>query len=91
MASTEILALIASASNVIIMAHKYPDYDAFGASLGFARLAMYCGVKVNVVTDFKNQNIKNRISHILDLYYYIKSYHRRVYGLCFWFCRCYHG
>ena len=57
-ASTEILALIASASNVIIMAHKYPDYDAFGASVGLARLAMYCGVKVNIVTDFKNPNIK---------------------------------
>ena len=57
-ASTEILAHIAAASNVIIMAHKYPDYDAFGASIGFARLAMYCGVKVNVVTDLKNPNIK---------------------------------
>ena len=57
-ASTEILALIAAASNVIIMAHKYPDYDAFGASVGLARLAMYCGVKVNIVTDFKNPNVK---------------------------------
>ncbi len=57
-ASTEILAHIAAASNVIIMAHKYADYDAFGASIGFARLALYCGVKVNVVTDMKNPNIK---------------------------------
>lgn len=65
-ASTEILALIASASNVIIMAHKYPDYDAFGASIGLARLAMYCGVKVNIVTDFKNPNIKKCMKLIGD-------------------------
>ena len=65
-ASTEILSHIASASNVIIMAHKYPDYDAFGASIGFARLAMYCGVKVNIVTDFKNANIKKCLKLIGD-------------------------
>jgi c-di-AMP phosphodiesterase-like protein len=40
------------------MGHKFPDYDAFGASVGLARLAMFCGVKVNVVTDPKNPNIK---------------------------------
>ncbi len=65
-ASTEILAHIASASNVIIMAHKFPDYDAFGASIGMARLAMYCGVKVNIVTDFKNINIKKCLKLIGD-------------------------
>ena len=65
-ASTEILAHIAAASNVIVMAHKYPDYDAFGASIGFARLAMYCGVKVNIVTDFKNINIKKCLKLIGD-------------------------
>ena len=65
-ASTEILALIAAASNVIIMAHKFPDYDAFGASVGLARLAMYCGVKVNIVTDFKNPNVKKCMKIIGD-------------------------
>jgi c-di-AMP phosphodiesterase-like protein len=62
----ELMNYINKASNVIIMAHKYPDYDALGASLGFARLAMYCGVKVNVVTDFKNQNIKKCMKIIGD-------------------------
>ena len=40
------------------MGHKFPDYDAFGASIGVARLAMLCGVKFNVVTNFKDVNIK---------------------------------
>ena len=57
-AGTKLASLMASASNVIIMGHKFPDYDAFGASVGLARLAMFCGVKVNVVTDPKNPNIK---------------------------------
>lgn len=55
---TKLASLMASASNVIIMGHKFPDYDAFGASVGLARFAMFCGVKVNIVTDPKNPNIK---------------------------------
>ena len=57
-AGTKLVSLMAASSNVIIMGHKFPDYDAFGASVGLARLAMFCGVKVNVVTDPKNPNIK---------------------------------
>ena len=54
----ELAHLMSKASNVIIMAHKYPDYDAIGSSVGLARLAMHCGVKVNIVTDFNDANIK---------------------------------
>ncbi len=68
-AGSKLASLMASASNVIIMGHKYPDYDAFGASIGLARLAMYCGVKVNVVTDPKNPNIK-RCMKFFDEYKY---------------------
>ncbi len=60
-AANKLAGLMASASNVIIMAHRFPDYDAFGASVGLARLAMFCGVKVNIVTDAKNPNIKKTI------------------------------
>lgn len=55
--ASELINHIAAASNVIIMAHKFPDYDAFGASVGVARLAMFCGVKFNIVTNLKDQNI----------------------------------
>lgn len=56
--SNELINHIANAGNVLVMAHKYPDYDAFGASVGIARLAMFCGVRVNVVTSPKDPNIK---------------------------------
>jgi c-di-AMP phosphodiesterase-like protein len=49
---------MAKAGNVIIMGHKFPDYDAIGASIGIARLAMFCGVKFNIVTNFKSINVK---------------------------------
>ena len=53
----ELINYICRASNVIIMAHKFPDYDAFGASVGIARLVMHCGVKFNIVTNLKDANI----------------------------------
>ncbi len=56
--ANELVSLMAKAGNVLIMGHKFPDYDAFGASIGIARLAMLCGVKFNVVTNFKDVNIK---------------------------------
>ena len=56
--ANELVSLMAKAGNVIVMGHSFPDYDAFGASIGAARLAMFCGVKVNVVTNFKDPNIK---------------------------------
>lgn len=56
--ANEIITLMARAGNVIIMGHKFPDYDAFGASIGVARLAKLCGVKFNIVTNFKSANIK---------------------------------
>ena len=56
--ANEIITLMARAGNVIIMGHKFPDYDAFGASIGVARLAKLCGVKFNIVTNFKSANVK---------------------------------
>lgn len=55
--ASELINYICNASNVIIMAHKFPDYDAFGAQVGVARLVMHCGVKLNIVTNLKDSNI----------------------------------
>ena len=55
--ASELINYIAGASNVIVMAHKFPDYDAFGASMGIARLCKFCGAKFNVVTNLKDTNV----------------------------------
>ncbi len=64
--ANELLVHISEASNVIIMAHKRPDFDAIGASIGLARLCMFCGVPVNVVTDFNFGGIEKCIDRIKD-------------------------
>jgi c-di-AMP phosphodiesterase-like protein len=46
------------------MAHKSPDFDAIGASVGIARLAQMCKRRVNIVTDFKDYNVKRCFKHL---------------------------
>ncbi len=55
--SSELIATIKSASNVIIMGHKFADFDSFGSCVGLARLAMYCGARVNVVINMADRNL----------------------------------
>ena len=55
--ANELVSFISSSSNVIIMGHKYADFDAFGSCVGLARLCMFCGVPVNIVTEFKDPNL----------------------------------
>lgn len=53
-----ILGLIGRADNVLIMGHRFGDYDSFGASVGMARLAMFEGVRVNIVVDRADFNLR---------------------------------
>ncbi len=62
--ATELVNRINAAGNVLVMAHKSPDYDAIGASVGIARLAMMYKKKVNIVTDFKDSNVKRCFKHL---------------------------
>ena len=47
--------LIKSAENVVIMSHKNIDYDGFGACIGIAKIAMYLGVRVNIVSNISRE------------------------------------
>ena len=55
--TNQLLALMARSDNVIVMGHRYGDFDSFGASIGIARIAMLCGVKVNVAIDVRDKNL----------------------------------
>ncbi|MBQ8402039.1 MAG: DHH family phosphoesterase, partial [Clostridia bacterium] len=57
MVSGELTAAMKKASNVLIMGHKYADYDSFGACVGLARMAMYCGARVNVIVNPSDRGI----------------------------------
>ena len=39
------------------MFHKFGDFDAIGSAVGVARLAMFCGVPVNIVTNPNDNGI----------------------------------
>lgn len=56
-ASNELMTAMCKASNVIVMGHRYADFDAFGSAVGIARLAMYCGARVNVVINMTDRNL----------------------------------
>lgn len=59
--TSQLSALIARADNVIIMGHRYGDFDSFGASVGIARLCMLCGVKTNIAIDLRDKNLEESI------------------------------
>jgi c-di-AMP phosphodiesterase-like protein len=55
--ANELITHISRASNVVVMGHRYADFDAFGACVGVARLAMFCGIPVNIVSDLQDRNL----------------------------------
>ncbi len=53
----ELMMHMKRASNVVVMGHKYADFDSIGGCVGIARLAMNVGAKVNIVTDTTDVNL----------------------------------
>ncbi|MCG8482337.1 MAG: DHH family phosphoesterase, partial [Clostridia bacterium] len=49
--------LIDQSSNVIIMGHKYPDMDCFGAALGIYRMALNRNKEVSIILEEVNDGI----------------------------------
>ena len=54
---SQLSALMSRSDNVIVMGHRYGDFDSIGASVGVARLATLCGVKVNIAVDPRDKNV----------------------------------
>ncbi|MBE6662460.1 MAG: hypothetical protein E7606_04170 [Ruminococcaceae bacterium] len=62
----QLLNLIASSGNVLIMGHRNPDFDSIGASVGLARLCMHCGVTPKIIVDKSNNNFKDCTADLLE-------------------------
>lgn len=60
----ELIFHISRSSNVIIMGHRFPDFDAIGSCVGLARIAMFCGVPVNIVMNLDDPNTKICREHL---------------------------
>ena len=62
----QLLSLIASSGNVIIMGHRNPDFDSIGSCVGLARLCLHCGVKPRIIVDKNNGNFKDCSGALLE-------------------------
>ncbi len=56
--SSQLASLMVRADNVLIMGHRYGDFDSIGAAVGTARLAMLCGIKANIAIDLHDKNLR---------------------------------
>ncbi len=65
--ANELVSHITGAENVIIMFHKFGDFDAIGSAVGVARLAMFCGVPVNIVANPDDNGIAKCFEWVSDL------------------------
>ncbi len=79
--TTQLSALIARADNVIIMGHKYGDFDSFGATVGVARLCMLCGVKTNIAVDMRDRNLEPCINTLSQTEMYSQMFVDNAEGL----------
>ncbi len=53
----ELAALLGKTENVLVMGHRFGDFDSFGASVGMARLAMNHGARVRIVVNRFDRNL----------------------------------
>ena len=56
--TNQLTSLMVRADNVLIMGHRYGDFDSFGAAIGVARIAITCGVKANIAVELHDKNLE---------------------------------
>ena len=49
--ANELIGLLSVADNVLIMGHKFPDFDALASCIAVLRLAKFCGVHAHIICD----------------------------------------
>lgn len=54
-------------SNVIIMGHRNPDFDALGSSVGLARLAISLGKPTNIIANTEDPNLRDCFAKLMPL------------------------
>ncbi len=78
--STKLVSEIKASSNILVMAHQNPDFDAIASSVGIARLCMYHGKPVNIITDLKNASFEACMERLKTVKEYENIFIDSVYG-----------
>lgn len=55
--ANQLAAYMVRADHVLIMGHRFGDFDSFGAAVGMARFAMHCGANVHIVANLRDKNL----------------------------------
>ncbi len=79
--ANQLTALMVRSDNIIIMGHRYGDFDSFGAAIGVARLALLCGSTVNIAIDMRDKNLKPCIDMLQKTDMYSKMFVDNAEGL----------
>ena len=79
--ASQLTALMVRSDNVLIMGHRYGDFDSIGAAVGVARLAMLCGVKANIAIDLHDKNLRPCIEMMQKTDIYSEVFVDNAYGL----------
>ena len=56
MTALRLIERLSAASNVLVMMHRGPDFDAIGAAFSMTRLCTFCGVRVSVIVNTEDPN-----------------------------------
>ncbi len=62
--ANELTTLISSAGNVLIMGHRYPDFDSIGSCIGAAAIARRHCADIHIIADVNDENIAPCIEHV---------------------------
>ncbi|MBQ8214832.1 MAG: DHH family phosphoesterase [Clostridia bacterium] len=65
--AAELTDMICKSHNVLIMGHRFADFDAFGACIGIAKLCRVAGVEYNIVCKKDDSNLKKCFEKALNI------------------------
>lgn len=78
--SAKLVSAIKASSNILVMAHQNPDFDAVAASVGVARLSSFLGKRVNIIIDLKNTSFLASKAMLQNIHEYDNVFVDAVYG-----------
>lgn len=65
--ANQLAAYMVRADHVLIMGHRFGDFDSFGSAIGLARFAMHCGANVHIVANLRDKNLAPCFDKLADL------------------------
>ncbi len=68
--ATQLTAMMARADNVLIMGHRFGDYDSFAAAVGMTRFARNCSARANIVVNKDDPNLQPCFEKLENLPFY---------------------